>query len=247
MSTERWIWAEDVSVCYRLPRGRVRSLKEYAISRLRGQRGYDELPALRNVSFSVESGEVLGVVGPNGAGKSTLLKTVCGIVKPTRGHVEVCGTVAPMLELGSGFDYDLTGRENVFLNGAILGYSRSDLESRYEDIVAFSGLERFMDSPLRGYSSGMVMRLAFSVASAVEPDVLIVDEILSVGDGDFQQRSHRRMRELMGGGAAVLFVSHSLDQVRELCTRALWLENGEVRMLADAKAVCDAYAGDRGE
>ena len=241
------IRADNLSVCFRLPRERGNSLKEYALARLRGRtRPYapSEFWALRDVSFSAEPGEVLGVVGPNGAGKSTLLKAVCGIVKPTNGTLDVQGTVAPMLELGSGFDYDLTGRENVFLNGAILGYSRRFLEGKYESIAAFSGLGRFMDSPLRSYSSGMVMRLAFSVASAERPDVLIVDEILSVGDGDFQQKSHRRMRELMRGGAAVLLVSHSLAQVRELCDRALWLENGRVRMIADAGSVCDAYAGE---
>ena len=239
------IRAENVSVCYRLPRDRGNSLKEFALARLRRRGGYTELTALRDVTFTAERGEVLGVIGPNGAGKSTLLKTVCGIVKPTLGAVEVRGTIAPMLELGSGFDYDLTGRENVFLNGAILGFSRAFLEDAYDRIVGFSGLADFMDTPLRSYSSGMVMRLAFSVASAVEPDVLIVDEILSVGDGAFQSRSRDRMRELMRGGAAVLFVSHSMDQIRELCTRAMWLEGGEVRMLADAKSVCEAYAGGR--
>ncbi len=237
------IRAENVTVCYRLPRDRGYSLKEYAVARLRSPVRYTEHTVLKDVSFTAERGEVLGVIGPNGAGKSTLLKTVCGIVKPTAGRVEVSGTVAPMLELGSGFDFDLTGRENVFLNGAILGYSRASLEESYADIAAFSGLGEFMDAPLRSYSSGMVMRLAFSVATAVKPDVLIVDEILSVGDGDFQRRSHSRMRELMSGGAAVLFVSHSLDQIRELCTRALWLEDGAVRMSGETKSVCDAYAG----
>ena len=237
------ICADKVSVCYKLPRDRGNSLKEFALSRLRGPARYSEFWALRGVSFTAQPGEVLGVIGPNGAGKSTLLKAVCGIVKPTEGTMDVSGSVAPMLELGSGFDYDLTGRENIFLNGAILGYTRGFLEEKFAQIVAFSGLEPFMDAPLRSYSSGMVMRLAFSVAAAVQPDVLIVDEILSVGDGDFQRQSHRRMRELMSGGAAVLFVSHSLDQVRELCTRALWLEGGEMRMLADAQTVCEAYAG----
>ena len=237
------ICADNVSVCYKLPRDRGNSLKEFALSRLRGPARYSEFWALRGVSFTAQPGEVLGVIGPNGAGKSTLLKAVCGIVKPTEGTMDVSGSVAPMLELGSGFDYDLTGRENIFLNGAILGYTRGFLEEKFAQIVAFSGLEPFMDAPLRSYSSGMVMRLAFSVAAAVQPDVLIMDEILSVGDGDFQRQSHRRMRELMSGGAAVLFVSHSLDQVRELCTRALWLEGGEMRMLADAQTVCEAYAG----
>lgn len=235
------ICAEDVSVCYRVPCDRGKSLKEYALTCFRGGAGYTECPALCHVSFTAERGEVLGVIGPNGAGKSTLLKTVCGILKPTHGRVRVRGNVAPMLELGSGFDYDLTGRENVFLNGAILGCSKAFLERQYDKIVAFSGLREFMDTPLRSYSSGMVMRLAFSVASASEPDVLIVDEILSVGDGEFRHRSRERMRELMSGGAAVLFVSHDLGQVRELCTRVLWLEGGAVRMIADPAHVCEAY------
>ena len=235
------IRAEHLSLCYRMPRSGATSLKEYALSRLRESRRYDEYWALRDVSFSARPGEVLGVIGPNGAGKSTLLKTVCGILRPTRGTLSVGGTVAPMLELGSGFDYDLTGRENLFLNGAILGYSRAFLEERLSSIVEFSGLGEHIAAPLRSYSSGMVMRLAFSVAAAVEPDVLIVDEILSVGDGEFQSRSRQRMRELMSGGAAVLFVSHSLDEVRALCTHALWLEAGQVRMTGEAAAVCEAY------
>lgn len=238
--------AQDVSICYRLPCERVQSLKEYAIRRLRGPVRSEKFWALRDVSFTASPGEVLGIVGPNGAGKSTLLKTAAGILKPTAGSMEVTGAVAPMLELGSGFDYDLTGRENIYLNGAILGYSRGFLREKYARIVDFSGLEQFIDAPLRSYSSGMVMRLAFSVAAAVQPDVLIVDEILSVGDGAFQARSAERMRELMRGGAAVLFVSHSLDQVEALCDRVLWLEGGRMKMLGGAKSVCAAYRTEGG-
>ncbi|MBR6113953.1 MAG: ABC transporter ATP-binding protein [Oscillospiraceae bacterium] len=235
------IRVNDLSICYRMPRDRATSVKEYALRRLRGPVRYEEFWALRDVSFTARRGEVLGVVGPNGAGKSTLLRTVAGILRPTSGTVALEGTVAPMLELGSGFDYELTGRENIYLNGAFLGYSKAFLDEKYDRIVDFSGLGQFIGAPLRSYSSGMVMRLAFSVAAAVRPDVLIVDEILSVGDGEFQARSAERMRELMRGGAAVLFVSHSLDQVAELCDRALWLEGGRVRELGDARSVCGAY------
>ncbi|MBQ2248800.1 MAG: ABC transporter ATP-binding protein, partial [Clostridia bacterium] len=189
----------------------------------------------------VGRGEVLGIVGSNGAGKSTLLKVIAGILTPTSGELRVKGRVVPMLELGSGFDDDLTGRENIFLNGAILGYSEQFLRERFDEIVEFSGLYDFLDVPVRNYSSGMVMRLAFSIASMVEPDVLIVDEILAVGDARFQEKSYTRMLELMHRGTAVLLVSHDLGQIRRLCDRVLWLEGGRVRRLGDTQEVCDAY------
>lgn len=237
------IQAENVSICYKMSYDRVKSIKEYAVQLIRGKIKYEEFWALKNVSFTVEKGSVLGIIGHNGAGKSTLLKIIAGILKPTSGSVRVAGTVVPMLELGSGFDYDLTGRENIFLNGAILGYSEAFLKEKYQEIVDFSELGRFIEVPLRNYSSGMVMRLAFSVAAMVDPDVLIVDEILAVGDAEFQEKSRARMMELMGGGTTVLFVSHSIDQVRQMCDRVLWLDHGEVRMLGDPQTVCDAYEG----
>ena len=216
------------------------SLKTLVVDRLRGRRART-FTALDDVSFQVHRGETVGLIGHNGAGKSTLLKIIAGILKPTSGSVRVGGTVVPMLELGSGFDYDLTGRENIFLNGAILGYSEAFLKEKYQDIVDFSELGRFIEVPLRNYSSGMVMRLAFSVAAMVDPDVLIVDEILAVGDAEFQEKSRARMMELMGGGTTVLFVSHTMDQIREMCGRALWLEQGRVKMIGLADEVCDAY------
>ena len=182
-------------------------------------------------------------IGKNGAGKSTLLKVISGILKPTSGTLEIHGTVVPMLELGSGFDHDLTGRENIFLNGAILGYSEMFLKEKYDEIVNFSELGKFIDVPLRNYSSGMLMRLTFSVATVVNPDILIVDEILSVGDADFQAKSKARMLELMGGGTTVLFVSHSLEQIRELCNRVIWLEHGKVEMIGNTDKICDKYEG----
>lgn len=235
------IRAEHISLCYRMTYDRVKSIKEYVVQLLKGKIQYEEFWALKDLSFEVRKGEVLGIVGHNGAGKSTLLKVISGILKPTRGSVEVNGVVAPMLELGSGFDFDLTGRENVFLNGAILGFSEQFLKERYEEIVKFSELGQFVDVPLRNYSSGMVARLAFSVATVVRPDILIVDEVLSVGDAGFQEKSKQRMLELMGGGTTVLFVSHSLEQIRAMCDRVLWIEHGEMKMLGDARSVCDAY------
>ena len=235
------VTVKQVSVRYLMSHDRIKSLKEYLVQLISGKIKYEEFWALKNVSFEIRKGEVLGVIGHNGAGKSTLLKVISGILKPTEGSVELGGNVVPMLELGSGFDFDLTGRENVFLNGAILGYSEAFLKSKYDEIVAFSELGNFIDIPLRNYSSGMVMRLAFSIATVVNPDILIVDEILAVGDADFQEKSKKRMMELMSGGTTVLFVSHSLGQIREMCDRVLWLEHGHVKLFGDTQTVCDAY------
>lgn len=240
---EKMIEVKDVSMRFRMANDRINSIKEFAIAKLRGKLQYNEFEALKQVSFDVNRGEVVGLIGHNGAGKSTMLKVISGILKPTEGSVTVRGSVAPMLELGSGFDFDMTGRENIFLNGAILGYSKEFLESKYQEIVDFSEIGPFMDMPLRNYSSGMIARLAFSVATVVVPEVLIVDEVLSVGDADFQEKSRRRMMELMSGGTTVLFVSHSLPQIREMCSHVVWLEHGEVQMFGETDMVCDAYAG----
>ena len=240
---ETMIEVKDVSMRFRMANDRINSIKEYAIASLRGKLQYNEFEALKHVSFDVKKGEVVGLIGHNGAGKSTILKVISGILKPTEGSVTVRGNVAPMLELGSGFDFDMTGRENIFLNGAILGYSEEFLRSKYDEIVAFSEIGQFIDVPLRNYSSGMIARLAFSVATVVVPEVLIVDEVLSVGDAAFQEKSHRRMMELMSGGTTVLFVSHSLSQIRQMCKRVVWLDHGEVKMFGETLAVCDAYGG----
>jgi len=235
------IKAENVSVKYLMAYDRIKSMKEYLVQLVKGNIQYEEFWALQDVSFEVKKGEVLGIIGHNGAGKSTLLKVISGILKPTSGGVQVNGTVVPMLELGSGFDFDLTGRENVFLNGAILGYPEQFLKEKYGEIVEFSELGQFIDVPLRNYSSGMVMRLAFSIATVVQPDILIVDEILAVGDADFQEKSKRRMLELMGGGTTVLFVSHSLEQIQEMCDRVLWLEKGRLKLAGKTETVCAMY------
>ena len=241
MGKEAMIRVEDVTMRFRINSDKILSLKECVTTALRGKLRYDEFTALSHVSFEVRKGETLGLIGRNGAGKSTMLKVISGILKPTEGKVEVQGNVVPMLELGSGFDFDLTGRENVFLNGAILGYSERFLTEKYEEIVAFSELEQFMDTPIRNYSSGMLARLAFSVATVVKPEILIVDEILSVGDAAFQEKSRGRMLELMGGGTTVLFVSHSIEQIREMCSHVIWLDHGTVRADGAAQDVCKAY------
>lgn len=235
------IEVSDVTMRFRMNSDRILSLKEFVTTALRGKLSYREFTALDHVSFTVKKGETLGLIGRNGAGKSTMLKVISGILKPTEGSVMCHGNVVPMLELGSGFDMDLTGRENIFLNGAILGYSEEFLNAKYDEIVEFSELGQFIGIPIRNYSSGMLARLAFSIATVVRPEILIVDEILAVGDAQFQEKSKRRMMELMGGGTTVLFVSHSIEQIREMCSRVVWLEKGQVKQLGQAEEVCLAY------
>ena len=197
--------------------------------------------ALKNVTFEVEKGDVVGLIGSNGAGKSTLLKVVSGVMKPTEGKVEVDGVISPMIELGAGFDGDLTARENIYLNGAILGYSKEFLDSKFDEIVEFSELKDFLDVPVKNFSSGMVAKLAFSISTIVDPEILIVDEILSVGDIKFQEKSKNKMMSMINGGTTVLYVSHSLDSIRELCNKVVWLEQGKVVMAGETNKVCDAY------
>ena len=237
------ITVENVSMHFRMDKNRTTSLKEWVVSFLKGKQQYEDFHALNDVSFDVKRGEIFGIIGRNGAGKSTLLKVVSGIYKPTKGKAVTAGRIAPMLELGSGFDPELSGHDNIFLNGAILGFSEEFLKSKYDEILAFSELGDFIHQPIKTYSSGMMMRLAFSVATIVEPEILIVDEILAVGDAAFQAKSHARMMELMQGGTTVLFVSHTMSQIREMCDRVMWLERGTVRMLGDTQTVCDAYEG----
>lgn len=235
------ITVDDVSMRFILGNDRVNTLKEYFIKKVRRELKSEEFWALRDVSFRLKRGEVLGLVGSNGAGKSTLLKVVAGVLNPTKGRVERHGTIAPMIELGAGFDMELTARENVFLNGAILGYSKAFLESKYDEIVNFSELQSFMDVPVRNFSSGMVARLAFSIATVVAPEILIVDEILSVGDLPFQEKSKEKMIRMINGGATVLFVSHSISEVKKICKRVLWLDHGKVQMTGDTDTVLNAY------
>ena len=197
--------------------------------------------ALKDVSFSVKKGEVVGLIGSNGAGKSTLLKVVSGVMKPTEGKVTVNGVISPMIELGAGFDPELTARENIYLNGSILGYSKEFLDDKFDEIVEFSELRDFLDVPIRNFSSGMVAKLAFSIATIVNPEILIVDEILSVGDIKFQEKSKNKMLEMIKGGTTVLYVSHSLESIRELCNRVVWLEHGQVVKIGDVDNLCNEY------
>ena len=208
---------------------------------MQGRLQFEEFYALRDVSLTVERGDFYGLVGLNGSGKSTLLKVISGVFKPSAGSVTVRGTIAPLIELGAGFDFDLTARENIFLNGTVLGMTPKYIREKFDEIVEFSELRDFLDIPLKNYSSGMVSRLAFAVATTTKPDVLIADEILAVGDFLFQQKCEKRMQELMGGGTTVILVSHSIEQIERMCNKVTWLEKGRVRMQGSCGAVCAAY------
>ena len=197
--------------------------------------------ALKDLSFNVEAGDVIGIVGSNGAGKSTLLKVVAGVYKPTKGTVRVDGKISPMIELGAGFDGELTARENIYLNGAILGYSKKFIDEKFDEIVEFSELKDFLDVPVKNFSSGMIAKLAFSISTIVNPEILIVDEILSVGDIKFQEKSKKKMMSMIRGGTTVLYVSHSIDSIKDLCNKTIWLDHGEMKMFDETKKVCDAY------
>lgn len=232
---------KNVSMRFNLSTEKVDSVKEYFIRLTKGTLKFEEFWALNDVSLEIKKGDFYGLVGLNGSGKSTLLKTIAGVLKPTKGSVTVNGTIAPLIELGAGFDLDLTARENIYLNGAVLGFSKKFMDEHFQDIVDFSELQNFLDVPLKNYSSGMVARIAFAIATVTDPDILIADEILSVGDYTFQQKCEKRMKELMEKGTTIILVSHSIEQVRELCNKVTWLEKGNVIMTGDAQEVCDAY------
>ena len=232
---------EQVSMQFNLASEKVDSLKEYIIKSLKRQISYNEFWALEDISFEVYRGEAVGLIGLNGSGKSTMLKIIAGVLKPTKGNIQVYGDMAPLIELGAGFDFDLTARENVFLNGSILGHTRSEMESYYEDIVSFSELDAFMDVPVKNFSSGMVSRLAFAIATIGQPDLLIVDEVLSVGDFRFQEKCEARIQSMLNAGTTLLFVSHSIEQVRKLCKKVIWLEKGHLRAVGDSETYCNEY------
>lgn len=235
------IEVNDVSMRFNLSKEKVDSLKEYVIKMLKHQLSFDEFWALRNISFSIERGESLGLIGLNGSGKSTLLKVIAGVLKPTTGYVRVNGTVAPLIELGAGFDMDLTARENIFLNGAILGYKRDFMQENYDDIVEFSELAEFIDVPVKNFSSGMVARLAFAIATIGKPDILIVDEALSVGDFRFVEKCNKRIQHMLSGDTTLLFVSHSIGEVRTFCKKVAWIEKGHLKMFGETEEVCSMY------
>ncbi len=242
MAEQRYmVEVKDVSMRFNLGIDKGFSLKQWFVDIAHGKRHKkDEFWALSDVSFAIKPGEVIGFVGANGAGKSTLLKVVAGVMKPTRGEVCAYGNICPMIELGAGFDPQLTARENIYLNGAIMGYPKELIDEKYQDIVDFSELHDFLDVPVQNFSSGMIARLAFSVATIVDPEILIVDEILSVGDIAFQAKSEAKMLEMIGGGTTVLFVSHSLDQVKKICDTVVWLDHGKVVKIG-GKEICDEY------
>ena len=232
---------KNVTMEFNMSKEKVDSIKEYFIKLVKRELHFEQFLALKDVSVTIEQGDVFGIVGLNGSGKSTLLKVISGILKPTKGTVKTVGTISPMIELGAGFDMDLTARENIFLNGSVLGYSKQMMEEKFDEILEFSELQPFVDVEVKNYSSGMVARLAFAIATITKPDILIVDEILAVGDFLFQQKCENRIRERMDRGTTVIIVSHTIEQIERLCKHVLWLEHGNMKMLGDTKTVCDAY------
>lgn len=233
--------AEHVSMHYNMSADNVDSIRDYLTKLFSKKLFYNDFVAVKDVSFEVKRGEIFGIVGTNGAGKSTLLKMIAGVLKPTYGSIITKGTIAPLIELGAGFDIQLTGKENIFLNGAIMGYSEEFMNQQYQNIVDFSEVGEFIDIPLKNYSSGMVARIAFAIAICVNPDILLADEILSVGDFKFQEKCENRIKELINEGTTVLIVSHSFDQIEKLCDRVLWIDKGNQMMLGETTEVLEAY------
>ena len=232
---------EHVGMKFNLSKEKVDNLKEFFIKKIKGQMAYNEFWALKDVNFSLKEGDRLGILGLNGAGKSTLLKVIAGVLKPTEGSVMTKGKIVPLLELGAGFDKQYTGAENIYLYGAVLGYSKEFIDSKFDEIVEFSGLGEFIDVPLKNYSSGMRSRLGFSIATVVEPEILILDEVLSVGDAKFKKKSEKKIMSMFDKGVTVLFVSHSLPQVKRLCNKAILLEKGKIIAQGDIEEVSKIY------
>lgn len=232
---------DHVTIRFNLASEKIDNLKEYFIKLVTRKLMFQEFLAVKDVSFQVRQGEAWGLIGTNGSGKSTLLKAISGILKPYKGTITVDGFIAPLIELGAGFDQEMTARENIFLNGCVLGHTEQFMKEHFDEIVDFADLHDFLDSPLKNFSSGMRARLGFSIATMVKPQILIVDEILSVGDYKFRQKCAKRMEEMLSGGTTLLYVSHSIDEVRRLCDHALWIDKGVQRMQGDVTTVCDAY------
>lgn len=232
---------KHVTMKFNLMEEKVDTLKEYFVKFLKGKLFYNEFIALNNVSFSIEKGDVFGVVGFNGAGKSTLLKILSGILKPSSGYVRVDGKIAPLIEVGAGFDPELTARENIYLNGAILGYSRKFLDEHFNEIIDFAELQKFIDVPIKNFSSGMYARLGFAIATIVKCDILIVDEVLSVGDFRFQEKCEERIKLMLKEGATVIIVSHDIGLIEKMCNKVLWLDHGKIKQFGDAINVCENY------
>lgn len=233
---------DNVSLKYTLDKESIVSLKEYVIKFLKKKLDYEDFWAAKNINLKIAKGEVVGIIGYNGAGKSTLLKIISRIVEPTEGKVTVKGKIAPLIELGAGFDFELTARENVFLNGLILGYSKSFIKKNFDKIIDFAEIENeFLDVPLKKFSSGMIARLGFAISTVIKPDILIVDEILSVGDFKFQEKSLNKIKEMMENDTTVIMVSHSIEQIEKMCTKVVWLENGSIKKIGNSKEICEEY------
>ena len=231
----------NVYIQFNMATERISHLKEYVIKILKHQLLFQKFEALKGISFNIRKGESWGIVGANGSGKSTLLKTISGILKPYKGSVQINGSISPLIELGAGFDGEMTARENIFLNGCVLGYTEEFLKEHFDEIVNFAEIREFLDVPLKNFSSGMAARLGFAVATTVKPDILICDEVLAVGDFKFQEKCEERMNNLLSGGTTLLFVSHSIDQVKRMCKKAIWLDHGETKMIGDVEEVCELY------
>lgn len=231
----------DLTIRFNLASEKIDNIKEYFIKLIKRELMFQEFLAIENFSLDIKKGEAWALVGVNGSGKSTLLKAISGIMKPYKGEIKVHGTIAPMIELGAGFDANLTARENIYLNGLILGHSKKFMEEHFDKIVEFVEIEKFLDSPIKNFSSGMKARLGFSVATMVNPDVLICDEVLSVGDAKFRKKCEARMKEMLSSGTTLIFVSHNINQVKELCDHAAWIERGHLIQAGEVNEVCDAY------
>jgi len=239
------VQVENATVRFNIASEKIDNLKEYFVKLVKRKLYFEEFFAVKDVSLKVKPGESWGIVGRNGSGKSTLLKLIAGILAPYKGYVTINGSVAPLIELGAGFDGNMTASENIFLNGALLGHSKKYMQEQFDSIVEFAELHKFMEMPIKNYSSGMRARLGFAVATAVRPQILIVDEVLAVGDFAFQKKCEQRMNEMMSGGTTLLYVSHSIESVKKLCQKAIWLKNGEAVMQGEAQEVCEAYQNDK--
>lgn len=235
------IKVDNVSMLFNMPREKVDNLKELFVKLLKKQLQYEKFYALRDVSLEIKKGEVIGLIGLNGSGKSTLLKVISGILTPTVGSADINGTISPLIELGAGFDFELTTKENIFLNGSVLGFDRRFIKEKYDEILDFAELRDFENVAIKNFSSGMIARLGFAIATLVKPDILIVDEILAVGDFKFQQKCEARISEMMSGGTTVIIVSHAIEQIQRLCSRVVWLEHGKIKMTGDTNEVCYQY------
>lgn len=241
MKKENAVELKNIEMHFNMSKEKFDSLKELFLRFMTKRLMFEDFVALDKVSLEIPKGDVFGIVGLNGSGKSTMLKIISGILTPTKGAVEVNGTIAPLIELGAGFDMDLTARENIYLNGSVLGYSKKFMDEKFDDIVEFSELRDFLDTPMKNYSSGMVARIGFAIATITKPDILIVDEILAVGDFKFQEKCEQRINSMINGDTTVIIVSHSIEQIERLCKHCAWLEKGKLKMIGDAKDVCDAY------